>query len=129
MAVTVSGTSITFNDNTVQTTAATSSEPTTAQVLAATAGATAGAVGTYVMAVSTTDVNTAFNATKAGSGLRSVSVAASFYVPAGGTGRGFPTGAVLSGTWRAMGNYNYRGDVIGYTGASTTGATLWLRIS
>lgn len=45
MAVTVGGTSITFNDATVQTTAATA--PTTAQVLNATAGASTGAVGTY----------------------------------------------------------------------------------
>lgn len=127
MAVTVSGTSITFNDATVQTTAA--GAPTTDQVLSATAGATAGAVGTYVMARSTTAVNTAFNATKAGSGLVPVSVASSFYIPAGGTGRTFPSGAVLSGTWRAMGNYNFYGDEFGYAGASTTGATLWLRIS
>ena len=57
MPITVSGTSITFPDATVQTTAG--GAPTTTQVLNATAGASALAVGTYavLMNASTTTCN------------------------------------------------------------------------
>lgn len=77
MAVTVSGTSITFNDATVQSTAATA--PTTAQVLNATAGASAGAVGAYATRVLT-------------GGTWSI----------GSTVSGNLVNSSLSGTWRAM---------------------------
>ena len=118
MAVTVSGTSITFNDATVQTTAA--GAPTTAQVLSATTGATAGAVGSYAWLGfngSSTTVN--FNSTLAGSGLR----------PAGASSGTFGctivytiafTAAAQTGTWRCMGYYS---------GATYGSASLWLRIS
>lgn len=98
MAVTVSGTSITFNDATVQTTAATA--PTTATVLSATAGASVGAVGSYaflsIFNYANSNIN--FGTTVAGSGLRY----------AGGLSRSGSGGASISatspsGTWRAMG--------------------------
>lgn len=103
MAVTVSGTSITFNDATVQTTAAVA--PTTATVLAATAGATVGAVGTYAYVYSTAVAQYTAGATIAGSSLRYSSgvrwgetcgnwFAANSTTPYSGT---------PAGTWRVMG--------------------------
>lgn len=89
MAVTVSGTSITFNDATVQTTAA--GAPTTAQVLTATAGASVGAVGTYTISVLSVTSTIPVNGTVAGSNLRGINAAGSYFSP------GF------SGTWRNMG--------------------------
>lgn len=77
MAITVSGTSITFNDGTTQTTAG--GAPTTAQVLSATAGASAGAVGTYAIRWA---ANTSWTA--------------------GSTVAGSTVATGLSGTWRAM---------------------------
>ena len=116
MAVTVSGTSITFNDATVQTTAA--GVPTTAQVLSATAGATVGAVGTYAMLV--TSQNTATGNTVAGSNCR--------YAPGIGSYEAnafYYTGGTPSGTWRVMGFINYRF----ICGNPYAGATVMLRIS
>jgi hypothetical protein len=67
-------------------------DPTTAQVLAATAGATAGAVGTYAMGM-TTSGTTNPGGTVAGSSLRGRNVGA-------GDGSYNPS---YSGTWRCMG--------------------------
>lgn len=88
----------------------------TANVLAMIAGASAGAVGSYVFAYTMATV--AYNATTAGSNLR----------PSGGIHNGeFNTnrfvvsgGTALAGTWRCMGISAASGE---------TGITLWLRIS
>lgn len=108
MAITVSGTTITFNDGTTQTTAG--GAPTTAQVLSATAGATAGAVGTYAFCFEG-NYNTP-GTTRAGSALR--------YSAGNGSLGGTP-----GGTWRCMSYSSYSG--CSFTAGS--GATLWLRIS
>lgn len=99
----------------------------TGSVLAATAAAVAGAIGTYAFAkrgVGNTDV--AFGATAAGSDLRPCSAV--------GPNGGGVVGAALSGTWRAMGSYDHSVNVTGGSGENPTtttyfGATLWLRIA
>jgi len=125
MAVTVSGTSITFNDATVQTTAA-GGAPTTAQVLAATAGASVGAVGTYAFLIRLTTGSFSEGATTAGSTLRfygTLPRGTSLFnqISSGGAG-GAP-----AGTWRCMGTSYTQTDP--YAGNTGYGATLWLRIS
>lgn len=125
MAVTVSGTSITFNDATVQSTAATA--PTTTQVLNATAGASAGAVGTYCFARSAAGNNIAFGSTIAGSSLRPQSAAYGFAINQASSNGFFTDGAAQTGTWRAMGTYT-NSFIVG-CGNDWRGATLWLRIS
>ena len=96
---------------------------TTTQVLNATAGASAGAVGTYAFLGDTNSTGYAFGDTAAGSTLRYAGLRAgsSFEnaIPSAGTfggGTGGPTG-----TWRCMGNGN--------AGTGSFRATLWLRIS
>lgn len=93
-------------------------------MLNATAGATAGAVGTYVLA--TGGGTTAFGGTTAGSGLTS-SGATRGVIGASGGCASFDAnvGSVLSGTWRCMGRAG--GSFAVYSSASF--ATLWLRIS
>ena len=86
-----------------------SGAPSTAQVLAATAGATAGAVGTYAMAqyVSAAGLSVSFGGTASGASLIPASI-------------GGGSGSVLTGTWRCL----------GYAQASPgLDVTLWLRIS
>ena len=85
--------------------------PTTDQVLTATAGATAGAVGTYGFMNQTNTNRYTQGTTLAGSSLR-------FTDTAGGNSA---SGATASGTWRCMGT----------TDPFNTGVynTLWLRIS
>jgi len=123
MAITVSGTSITFNDGTTQTTAG-GGAPTTAQVLNATAGASVGAVGTYAWLGETATTATAAGSTRAGSALRYAGILTNTSYTAtvitGVTSVG--AGGTPAGTWRAMGR-SY-GDATPYYGA-----TLWLRIS
>jgi len=97
MAVTVSGTSITFNDSTVQSTAA--SAPTTDTVLAATAGVTAGAVGSYMYAMAW-GTTAAWGGTIAGSSLRP-SAAVTNGTTMGGAN--VPYAAFQGGTWRVLG--------------------------
>lgn len=109
MGITVSGTSITFNDATVQTTAGGTVNTTT--VLAATAGASAGAVGTYTASVISVTSTIVVGATVAGSNLRGVTAAGSYVSP------GF------SGTWRNMGCSE--STTAGYSAA----IPLFLRIS
>lgn len=120
MAVTVGGTSITFNDGTTQTTAA-GGAPTTAQVLSATAGATAGAVGTYafLLVSNAASFSVSAGSTYAGSSLRFASNNANTVF--GQTFSGTP-----AGTWRCM----------GFATKTSSGcsdlysqATVWLRIS
>jgi hypothetical protein len=107
-----------------------STTPTTAQVLTAYAGATAGAVGTYVFAQrtgTTTDVNR--NDTVAGSTLETVSGLSRNLQETNSAGTTFSRGETgLAGTWRCMGthDHNYTRSGSGPTGG---GATLWLRIS
>lgn len=125
MAVTVSGTSITFNDATVQTTAGGAVNTTT--VLAATAGASAGAVGTYCFARSAAGSNIAFGSTIAGSSLRPQSAAYGFAINQAANNGFFTDGAAQTGTWRAMGTYTY--SFTAGCGNDWRGATLWLRIS
>jgi hypothetical protein len=124
MPTTLRNTDILFNDSTTQSTAATAASlVTTTNVLNATAGATAGAVGTYAFATRISgNANVAFGGTLAGSNLGPVS--ASRFLSAGGP-YSFPAGSALAGTWRAMGTYTYAtsGCTIAF------GATLWLRIS
>ena len=116
MAVTVGGTSITFNDATTQTTAAVNA--TTANVLAATAGATAGAVGTYAFLRPANTTTYAAGSTLAGSSLRyngALNAAeAVVYITSDGT--------TVSGTWRCMGHRQLPQN-------ADQASTLWLRIS
>jgi len=117
MPVTVRNADILFNDGTTQSTAA--GAPTTAQILNATAGATAGAVGTYAFARRNVSQTISANTTYAGSQL----VYAGFHIFDTGyqviTTPG--TGGALTGTWRAFGGTSGSGN-IGHV-------TLFLRIS
>lgn len=121
MPVTVRGTDILFNDNSTQSTAA--SAPTTATVLAATAGASVGAVGTYALLSYQSGSQESAGATVAGSALR-YSIANGWSASCGNYYAGafaVVYSGTPSGTWRCMGfiptnNYN-------------NVATLWLRIS
>jgi hypothetical protein len=95
----------------------------TANVLNATAGAAAGAVGTYAMA--TGGGTSAFGDTVAGSGLTNSGALRGW----GGPGSAYQfaqanTGSALSGTWRCMGR---AGGTVNAIEATFT--TLWLRIS
>jgi hypothetical protein len=97
-----------------------STTPTTEQVLNATAGASAGGVGTYIMASQAPNVIAArsYNSTYAGSSIRACGNASNGNIEG-------PTS--LSGTWRLLG---YVGGSGGGDGASTYYAfTLYLRIS
>lgn len=89
-----------------------SSAPTTADVLSATAGASAGAVGTYAWARGTSGFTLSFGSTYAGSSLKSSGILDD---NAGGTSGGANNwedrgGSTLSGTWRCMGT----GALAGY---------------
>ena len=106
-----------------------SATPTTAQVLAATAGASVGAVGTYAFLSAATSTLYSAGSTAAGSNLRYAGMA--FDDPMTGSAGGNSTGArasgTPSGTWRCMGfSTNLRTNT-GEAGGS--GATVWLRIS
>jgi hypothetical protein len=101
-----------------------SAAPTTQQVLDATAGATAGAVGTYVLAGTSSNLSFTFGATISGSSLRAASI-----VDTNGVNwtnvdlnlKGVGSSTSLSGTWRALGQQTW--------GSGFSGATIWLRIS
>lgn len=112
----------------VTTQAIASSAPTTAQVLTATAGATAGAVGTYAFAGENANMTTAPGATRAGSNLRYAGVVTpNLWSNANGVNAIGPIGSTiaLSGTWRAMGS-----STVSTVACQTAlPATLWLRIS
>jgi hypothetical protein len=126
MPITVSGTQITFNDLTTQSTAATAgSIVTTANVLSATANATAGAVGSYAFMYQNVAGTYDIGITLAGSSLRYVGLAEAID-PTGG-GSGYPvwynlvnlSTTVPSGTWRCMGYST--------TGGAANAVSLWLR--
>lgn len=100
----------------------------TTSVLNATAGASAGAVGTYAWLGQTTTTTYHLGSTVSGSTLRPAGIAApgswNLDDPAGGSQYVKPKGeaTTMSGTWRCMGE----------AGTGTTyayAATLWLRIS
>jgi hypothetical protein len=100
-----------------------STTPTTDQVLTATAGAEAGAVGTYAfLHINTNNTSIATGSTRAGSGL----VYASIFPWVGGgtsTASGQAGSGSPAGTWRAM------GQITAFDNNNFRGATLWLRIS
>ena len=125
MAVTVRGTDILFNDGTTQTTAA--GAVSTTAVLNATAGATAGAVGSYMFATpATSGTSISFGTTYAGSSLRPTG---GLYGTASGpafTGT-LPIGSAQSGTWRCMGVTGTGGG--GPYSQTVYSASLFLRIS
>ena len=123
MGISISGTTLTFNDATTQTTAATAAAlVTTTNVLNATAGASVGAVGTYAFLVDTTNSNSnvAAGSTIAGSSLRygNLSIDA-----CGALSLGRYSGTP-SGTWRIMG---YGARPVGNFGDKYV--TVFLRIS
>jgi hypothetical protein len=126
MPITVGGTQITFNDATTQSTAAIIN---TTNVLNATAGASAGAVGTYMIARKPTSPSVGFGSTTAGSGLTPIAVMTGFTnAYAFGAGGAYSGGAAQSGTWRCMSISS--NDISSGCGIATiTGAALWLRIS
>jgi hypothetical protein len=94
--------------------------PTTAQVGTATAGLSAGAVGSYAYARPNDSTAYAFGATIAGSLLLPVN--SLIYDATSGNATTCTAGAAQAGTWQCMGNRaNNRGN--------TNSATLWLRIS
>lgn len=117
MAVTVGGTSITFNDGTTQTSAATAAGlVTNANVLAAMAGTAVGAVGSFALLAIYNNTAYAYpGATYAGSALR--------YSATGGDL--ILTTTIPSGTWRLMGF-----SASGWSqGSYSTCTNVWLRIS
>jgi hypothetical protein len=121
MPTTLRNTDILFNDATTQSTAAIVSTTTVAN---ATANIAAGAVGSYMFATSSS-TDLAFGSTRAGSSLNPTSAAVGVNVTSGQI-TSFAVGAAQSGTWRAMGLYDWASpDGFG----TMTGATLWLRIS
>lgn len=119
---------ITFGDATSQTTAATAAAlVTTTNVLNATAGASAGAVGTYGFFTTAsygggTPVVT-FGNTTAGSGLRYAGAISQVNV--GPSAFNFATASAPSGTWRAMGDLK----TVSTNCGTGYGGTLFLRIS
>ncbi len=111
MPITVSGTTITFNDGTTQTTAG--STPTTLY-----------AIGTYVTGRPQNTTNYAVNSTLAGTSLYATSGAA-YYVTAGCNPGWFVAGQTLvnTGTWRCMSPAMSLGP------GQQSFAGLWVRIS
>ena len=101
-----------------------STTPTTAQVLTATAGATAGAVGTYAYLVTASNtVDPVAGSTYAGSTLRFAAASPRTLTNSYNNNYHWPAaGATASGTWRAVGTStgHWSGFYI---------ATLYLRIS
>lgn len=97
-------------------------DPTTNQILTATAGATAGAVGTYGFFYSSNTASVSFGSTVAGSMLQPAGIKSG-----GGATDVAKSGATQAGTWRCMG-YSYYLLVAGVD-PDWFGTTLWLRIS
>lgn len=105
--------------------------PTTAQVLNATAGASAGAVGTYAfLGVNNASHSNTFGETRAGSSLFPAGISASAGFAVNGFGGASSHGgqnSARAGTWRCMGVV--RSLAGGAGDPSNFGASLWLRIS
>ncbi len=112
-------------------TASTVSTITTSQVLNATAGASAGGVGSYVFASASfaqgsSGVNTGFGEVRAGNQLLPHG-AATTVSPANFLGTPILTsGSALTGTWRCMGFFDF--EAFSFD-SFIRGATLWLRIA
>lgn len=124
MATTLNSSGVTFPDGTTQTSAG--GAVNTSTVLAATAGASVGAVGTYVYAAATTLVVYTEGSTIAGSNLRYFGLVTGGVGTTFATNMGYSGGGSLPGTWRAMGrSYGGYNGCYGYL----YGNTLWLRIS
>lgn len=114
MTITVGGTAITFNDGTTQSTAG--GTVNTTNVLAATAGASVGAVGTYAfMRITASTGNINPGGTLAGSSLR-------YGAQNGGSTTAYSS-ITPAGTWRVMG-YGWQDSAY-----SISGVSVWLRIS
>lgn len=97
-----------------------------AAISAGIAGASAGAIGTYMFARSNTiGSDVAFGSTRAGSALNPTSAASRGIQPIGEYS--FVSASSVSGTWRCMGYYDF--TEVNSNGGVTLGATLWLRIS
>jgi hypothetical protein len=100
------------------------SAPSTTDVLNATAGASVGAVGTYAFLRPANTTTYSAGSTLAGSSLRYNEGIT------GGNNMSSIDGATPSGTWRAMGHRQAQQFISGEgTSASSSAATLWLRIS
>lgn len=100
----------------------------TSAVLTATAGATAGAVGTYALLGVAANSSSNYGDTRAGSGL----YPAGFRSETAFTASGFSVSSagqnsVRAGTWRCMGVLV--SNASGFETPARFGATLWLRIS
>ena len=97
--------------------------------------ATAGGIGTYVFATSTTAADVGYGATISGSALFPISAAYKMNNPFNiDTDGSFIFGPALSGTWQCMGSFDYQtadldSDPAGARTAYWFGATLWLRIA
>jgi hypothetical protein len=125
MPTTIRNTDILFNDATTQSTAAIIN---TTNVLNATAGASAGAVGTYAFARRAADL--AFGATVAGSNLNPTSAGYAIQdSSSAGAVASLTLGTALSGTWRAMGTNTATASNPCGGFPTISGATLYLRIS
>jgi hypothetical protein len=126
MPITVSGTSIVFNDSTTQTTAFTSAVTSLNGQTGAITNTSANSIGSYFAGASSsylsTNADVAIGTTQAGSTLRQLpSVAFSgFAQNAGLSNPGF------SGTWRAMTRSGYENTGCGFWGANPA---LWVRVS
>ena len=104
--------------------------PTTSQVLTATSGATAGAVGTYAFGRAST--SKVLGDTLAGSSITTVGTTGYYETP---TSSGYLaiTGATLAGTWMCMGRSGTASFQVNIGGGDTATvnvsmSTLWLRI-
>jgi hypothetical protein len=107
--------------------------PTTAQVLSATADASAGAVGTYALLGSNNDGHTStFGQTRAGSQLFPAGFSAGLgFAFNGFRGAADPSAqnSARAGTWMCMGVMRSRPQDVIIGTQRAFGATLWLRIS
>ena len=94
---------------------------------------TAGGIGTYVFARSTTASDVTFGSTIAGSALFPTGAASRATVSSSISTAGLYTlsaGSALTGTWRCMGLYDYVATSSdGSNTWSTFSATLWVRIA
>jgi hypothetical protein len=96
---------------------------------------TAGAIGTYVFARSTTVTNVAFGATRAGSALVPTGAITGFLSLISGPNgplRMLASGSALSGSWQCMGYYDHtlvNSSDDPAQDVDVFGATLWMRVS
>ena len=130
VAPSTNGNVLTSNGTTWVSAAAPSSAPTTAQVLSATAGASAGAVGTYAYLGSSSGVSSLTVGTNyAGSSLRyagvSIGTNGSYVDNNVNTISDGDSSTSVSGTWKCMGScYQY-----GAGGLNRGRSTLFLRVA